>query len=464
MSESLQEPLLMTEGDPYESPPQGPPTTFDAITVPSSMIYPPALSPPKDTFSPLEIDVLPHQILNRLRLKPRQLHHDFVELLRQPLDPTEKLVPAVAELWEDERRRRAAKGLSLKEEAMMPRSGGMGGRTMDELGYKVEGRETQENRGGDWKISEELWEMLEDRMASERRKKGRTTFERFSMDVTAGKDGEKRKYDRVSLACAPVTVNGADVLTSFQWVMTTFDAVSAHWPERARPPLSTQRSKRSRRAKASSAAVPSSPLPHFALKSSPLGARTSSPVREPSPLFEIKVEAHVGGLPNGQGGALTSDDADEYSSDEENPFEAIAMSQASYTNDVQAEINPYAISREALQVDEDPEDEDDVDAGRQRHEEDARQHAADSVRLRATQAPAGGDESEEYDDEELDDLFRNTVLGGFYSPRGTPRRNGANGSATVTPTTAGTSGVDLDERRAKREQRLREQAGLGDLR
>jgi DNA polymerase zeta len=164
------------------------------------MIYPPALSPPKDTFSPLEIDVLPHQILNRLRLKPRQLHHDFVELLRQPLDPNEKLVPAVAELWEDERRRRAAKGLSLKEEAMMPRSGGMGGRTMDELGYKVEGKETQENRGGDWKISEELWEMLEGRMASERRKKGRTTFERFSMDVTAGKDGEKRKYDRVSLA------------------------------------------------------------------------------------------------------------------------------------------------------------------------------------------------------------------------------------------------------------------------
>jgi hypothetical protein len=161
---------------------------------------------------------------------------------------------------------------------------------------------------------------------------------------------------------------------------------------------------------------------------------------------------------------LTSDNADEYSSDEENPFEAIAMSQASFTNDVQAEINPYAISREAPQVDEDLEDEDDVDAGRQRHAEDARQHAADSVRLRATQAPAGGDESEEFDDAELDDLFRNTVLGGFYSPRGTPRRDRANGSATVTPTTAGTSGGPLDERRARREQRLREQAGLGDLR
>ena len=136
------------------------------------MLYPHGFSPPKDTFTPLEIDVLPHHILNRNRLKPRYLHHDFTELLHKPLDPDEKLVPAVAELWEDERRRRMVKGLSLSERAMMPGSGGMGGRTKEELGYKVDGQELKENHGGEWKISEELWGMIEDRMSVEKRRKG----------------------------------------------------------------------------------------------------------------------------------------------------------------------------------------------------------------------------------------------------------------------------------------------------
>lgn len=172
-------------------------TTFDSLSVPADMIYPSGLSPPKDTFAPLEIDVLPHHILNRARLRPRSLHQDFVELLQKPLDPDEKLVPAVKELWDDERRRRAAKGLSLSEKAMMPGSGGMGGRTMEELGYKVEGKEAY-NRGGDWKISEELWAMIEERMGDERRKRGKLTFERFSGDISSGKGGEKRKYDKAS--------------------------------------------------------------------------------------------------------------------------------------------------------------------------------------------------------------------------------------------------------------------------
>jgi DNA polymerase zeta len=172
------------------------------------MIYPSALSPPKDTFTPLEIDVLPHHILNRRRLKPRNLHQDFVELLHRPLDPDEKLVPAVAELWEDERRRRSAKGLSLSEKAMMPGSGGMGGRTKAELGYLVDGEPKKENKGGDWKITNELWEMIEERMSTERRKRGRLSFERFSSDIRAGRDGEKLKYDKVGLVCFPLHALG----------------------------------------------------------------------------------------------------------------------------------------------------------------------------------------------------------------------------------------------------------------
>jgi len=189
---------LISEGDPYASPPRraGPPTVFNTLTVPDDMLYSHALSPPKDTYTPLEVDILPNHILNRRRLKPRRLHHDFIELLHQPLDPDERLVPAVAELWEDERRRRYAKGLSLSEGAMMPGGGGMGGRNKEELGYKMEGKEVH-NKGGDWKISDELWGMIMERMSEERRRRGRLTFDKFSGDIAAGRDGEKRKYDRV---------------------------------------------------------------------------------------------------------------------------------------------------------------------------------------------------------------------------------------------------------------------------
>jgi hypothetical protein len=35
-------------------------------------------------------------------------------------------------------------------------------------------------------------------MEEERTKKGNLTFERFSMEAAAGKNGEKRKYDKVN--------------------------------------------------------------------------------------------------------------------------------------------------------------------------------------------------------------------------------------------------------------------------
>ena len=161
------------------------------------MVYQQGYSPAKDTYTPLEIDILPGQIINRRRLVKRHLHQDFVELLHRPLDPAEKLVPAMKELWEDERRRRANKNLSLSEGAMLP-SGGMDGRNMAELGYKVPGLAKPENKGGDWKRSDEMWEMLHERMDEERVKKGKLTFEGFSMEAAAGKNGEKRKYDKVS--------------------------------------------------------------------------------------------------------------------------------------------------------------------------------------------------------------------------------------------------------------------------
>lgn len=173
----------------------------DEITeasAPLEMRYPTNMSPSKDTFTTLEIDVMPYHIINRNRLKARALHHDFIELLHQPLHPEEKLVPAMHELWEDERRRRAARGLGTDEKQMLPVSGGGRGRSMEELGYKVDGRDV-DNRGGDWKISEELWELLEQRMTSERHRKGKLTFDRFARDLKSGPNGEKRKYDKVGV-------------------------------------------------------------------------------------------------------------------------------------------------------------------------------------------------------------------------------------------------------------------------
>lgn len=62
------------------------------------------------TTLPVEVDVLPHNILNRYSLEPRYIHHE----LRIPASPPplEPLVPSVRELWEDEQKRRESKGLN----------------------------------------------------------------------------------------------------------------------------------------------------------------------------------------------------------------------------------------------------------------------------------------------------------------------------------------------------------------
>ena len=56
----------------------------------------------------LEVDICVQDILNRLEIKPRPLHHDFVEsqILQEP---DQKLVHSMAGLWRDETRRRKAR-------------------------------------------------------------------------------------------------------------------------------------------------------------------------------------------------------------------------------------------------------------------------------------------------------------------------------------------------------------------
>jgi len=63
---------------------------------------------PRVSHCSIEVDVCVQDIVNREEIKPRMLHHDFVERLN-PMAPDEKLVHSMAGLWRDETRRRKAK-------------------------------------------------------------------------------------------------------------------------------------------------------------------------------------------------------------------------------------------------------------------------------------------------------------------------------------------------------------------
>ncbi|KAM0793277.1 hypothetical protein ACM66B_000738 [Microbotryomycetes sp. NB124-2] len=66
--------------------------------------------PDKSSHCPIEIDLPLSAIINRRRLQPRNIHHDFVELLQPETVEVDKLVKSLKELWDDEQRRRVARG------------------------------------------------------------------------------------------------------------------------------------------------------------------------------------------------------------------------------------------------------------------------------------------------------------------------------------------------------------------
>lgn len=73
-------------------------------TIPASMISDEEKLP-RQSHCSIEVDVCVEDILNRLEIKSRPLHHDFIER-NHPLAPDEKLVHSMAGLWRDETRRR----------------------------------------------------------------------------------------------------------------------------------------------------------------------------------------------------------------------------------------------------------------------------------------------------------------------------------------------------------------------
>lgn len=125
----------------------------------------------------LEVDVAAHQILNRLNLTARNLHHELV--IPAPPAPDEPLVLSVRELWEDERRRRAAKGLNPSPD------------------LPVDPSARSRSAGGEWVAEARYWQGLRERIEQEREQE----------NVTEPKETWER------------------------WVMTTFESIEALWEE-----------------------------------------------------------------------------------------------------------------------------------------------------------------------------------------------------------------------------------------
>lgn len=76
-------------------------------TIPSSLISDNETIP-RQSHCSIEVDVCVQHILNRLDVKSRPIHHDFIEH-RNPIATDEKLVQSMAGLWRDETRRRKAR-------------------------------------------------------------------------------------------------------------------------------------------------------------------------------------------------------------------------------------------------------------------------------------------------------------------------------------------------------------------
>ena len=96
----------------------------------------------------LEVDSVAFHILNRHALSARKIHHKLS--IPGPQLPTDPLVLSVRELWEDERRRRAAKGLDPSPE------------------LPADPSENSRRPGGDWIAEARWWDEIRRRIEAER--------------------------------------------------------------------------------------------------------------------------------------------------------------------------------------------------------------------------------------------------------------------------------------------------------
>ncbi|KAL8643102.1 MAG: hypothetical protein Q9228_000282 [Teloschistes exilis] len=105
---------------------------------------------PRQSHCALEVDICVHHILNRLDVKSRLLHHDFVERQRT-FEPDEKLVHSMAGLWRDETRRRKAR-MGLTDHISSPFSSDV------LVSVSADPRNSQP---GGWIHEEEYWKKID---------------------------------------------------------------------------------------------------------------------------------------------------------------------------------------------------------------------------------------------------------------------------------------------------------------
>lgn len=124
----------------------------------------------------LEFDTIAPLIMNRHNVYPRHLHHKLV--IPQPPSPSEPLVLGVRELWDDERRRRAAAGLPPSPD--LPQDPSANSR----------------EKGGGWAAEARWWDQLRERIERDR-----------ATELEVSDSGWER------------------------WIMTTFESVEALWED-----------------------------------------------------------------------------------------------------------------------------------------------------------------------------------------------------------------------------------------
>ena len=157
---------------------------------------------PRASNCALEVDIMVQDIQNRRLVKPRPLHHDFIERLH-PTPPDEKLVHSMRELWRDETKRRKAK---MGGASQMPESSPFPPEVLVPMSADNDRVSYSQRRG--WVHEQEYRETIEQTVCEER---DRSDGSKLSFDTYVS----KRKFESS--------------------VRTAFDSVTDLYPENLRP-------------------------------------------------------------------------------------------------------------------------------------------------------------------------------------------------------------------------------------
>ncbi|RMZ16634.1 hypothetical protein D0862_01149 [Hortaea werneckii] len=145
---------------------------------------------PRQSHCQLEVDIRVEDIINRTSIKPRELHHSFIERLSslENLPPDEKLVHSMAGLWKDETRRRKLRmGLSDPGSSPFP----------PEVLVSMSADPRDTSKGG-WIHEDEFREMLAELAGQERKARGGSdiSFESFGQQKSED-DGIQTVFESV---------------------------------------------------------------------------------------------------------------------------------------------------------------------------------------------------------------------------------------------------------------------------